>query len=102
MTEHQIVSKLIEKFTKDPDNGFSEKERQEFCDYMQTYKTTLAATKQPLTLIGVTDHLRHKLYQRNSDDHCGRSNQQQGRSHHGRSNAQHGKKCTYCGFAHDA
>ena len=101
MTEHQIASKLIEKFTKDPDNGFSGKERQEFCDYMQTYKTTLATTHRPLTLIGVTDHLRHKLCQRNSDDHRGRSNQQQGGNHHGRGNAQNGKRCTYCGFAHD-
>ena len=102
MTPHQIAYRLIEKFTKDADNGYSNKERQEFCDYMQTYKTTLATAKQPLTLIGVMDHLRPKLSQRNRDNHRGRSNQQQDDSNHGRSNAQHGKKCTYCGYAsHD-
>ena len=101
MTPHQIAYRLIEKFTKDVDNGYSNKERQEFCDYMQTYKTTLATAKQPLTLIGVMDHLRPKLSQRSRDNHRGRSNQQQDENH-GRSNTQHGKKCTYCGYAsHD-
>ena len=99
MSEHQICIKLIDKFTKDKENAYTDKQRREFRDYLNTYKKNVTLNGKHLQSADLIDHIRPKLW--NDRENRGHNNQHYGhggKGGNGRNRAQGGKQCDYCGF----